>query len=237
MLKLSNCRHITLKVFVATISQIKETDFQNLSLRNMTHIAIPTLHKLLSIKSLHSIELERCCFTNLMFRELPLALNRLVLRDMMAPGSKFITNTTNCGKPKSKDELEYGLSEKTPIWVRQLLQKTSRREKVGSKSSKNTREISGRDRYFIDSDGVESLFKRIPCMTYVEIDMPKTEDKKWFLKRREKYFVHRNIHHYPQLERLKAWRVEKSRGVAALVPVSLVDDKVRRPKEGGKETN
>ena len=73
-------------------------------------------------------------------------------------------------------------------------------------------------------------------MTYVEIDMPKTEDKKWFLKRREKYFVHRNIHHYPQLERLKAWRVEKSRGVAALVPVSLVDDKVRRPKEGGKET-
>ena len=137
---------------------------------------------------------------------------------MLAVGSKFITNKINCRKPKGKDKSEYSLSEKTPIWVRQLLQKTSSREKVNGISSKNARETPGRDRYFIDPDGVESLFKRIPFMTYVEIDMPKAEDKKWFLKRREEYFVHRNIHHYPQLERLKAWRVKKSRGVAALSP-------------------
>ena len=71
-------------------------------------------------------------------------------------------------------------------------------------------------------------------MTYVEIDMPNAEDKTWFMKRREKYYVDRNIHHYPQLEQRHAWRVEKSRGVAALVPSSLAHKRISEAQDIGK---
>ena len=245
-LVLSMCPLINLKVYTSTIYGNNTTKLSCLILKDMMQISIQVLHKLLSTQTLHIVEMEHCCFTNLMFRELPCTLNRLILKDMVPPASKFIyrngsSKTLSSMKQKKSivivDQKPL-ITDKTPLWVKQLLKKTINKHDLqkddsdieGTTSKSNMLDVKfNRDHSFIDRNGIESLFNHISLLTYVDIEMPHEKEQSWFLKRRNKYFEDRNINDYPILERDETWQVKKSiKTTSALLPVSLV---------GKKETN